>query len=208
MIESTVVGHSRMYSLKTTPVECEIHIPNTPTQTWAPLNSLISDATGNVQYVRPGLGHISEPTPFAQGGWHFPTLGSGGSPDYPGACVASIVRWAIVGDGTLVIPTGSGSLSGITLRTRLTHSAIGFPDVLDEDQFGSPGVTFTVDISSHDRQFCIHIVEVESVAGPCGGTAWAYSGSSWTKEGDVPGPPPPSSVSLLRLHGVVSGTSP
>lgn len=176
--------------------DCSPPIPcpdATPAMSFPALGSGTGDATGNLQYWKPGEAVIAAPTPFNNGGWNFPAynyLGSG--IDYAGNCVANHLIFVVVGDGTLVVPTVIGYNGGPDCLTAvLEYFDAGNNLIVVSKQYGVAGDTFTIPISTGGMAHCINRVDIreqtaeeQAITGcsiTCGHTAFGYGGgATWT----------------------------
>lgn len=141
-----------------------------------------SDALGNIQYLRPGAPGVEVPTPFFVGSWTGWIWGSGGSPDYGLGGAGNILRFIVVGDGVATIPT-SVHVAPYHLHARLQHRVGGATEVIDEEQEGTSGDTFTFTVSSEDRTICTHWIDVGrwDTEGPPGDAGYP-GGATWTPD--------------------------
>lgn len=143
---------------------------------------IYSDATGNLQYLRPGSGYPEIPTPYFKGVWHFPCyncLGSG--MDQSGNCVGDLMRIIVVGDGTLtipmVMPINNPPIDG-QLEARWQYRDPGGAIITVETQNAAIDGTFTFNISTDSEAHCVNWVDVYEVDETCGHAGFAYAGGA------------------------------
>lgn len=166
----------------------------TPSGYYPPLNQDDNDGS-IVYYLRAGVVWPIVPTPGAEGGLIFRTLGAAGSPDMGEApyWANEHVRFIVVGAGTLVVsPYSSGALSNCTLK--LYHDLAGTP-VLDGTVAGTTAADLTIDVLTHSGAYCVHWVQLEYPATEPSTLDFGFAGATWTagapSDAEIELPPPP-----------------
>lgn len=140
-----------------------------------------NSSDGPAYYMRPGYFYPVQPMDNHNGAWHFPEFGVGGegTTDYAGDCVQNVLRFIVVGNGTMSIQTkahwsgtrpiaaswGTGANPGL-------HGLGGFTS--------GDVINVTIDDTSAPND-CVRVVQVVDGAGsPCGGK-WGWSSMTWTQ---------------------------
>jgi hypothetical protein len=143
---------------------------------------------GNVLYLHPGFTWPETPTPGFRGRWYLPTYGtpSGGqgTTDYMGDCAGNVLRFIVVGDGTLTINT-TGSGDALDFDVARYSPRIGEASWTYVGRYSAgDSATVTIDDTSAPND-CVRVVDLYNVGGEgrggCGGRV-GWTSATWTAE--------------------------
>jgi hypothetical protein len=139
--------------------------------------------TNIAYYHRGGLTEPQAPDPAYQGSWHFPTYGVGGTgtTDYFASGMDNLLRFIVVGNGTLTIQTERWQGQPQPCTVVVEHVVAGIPQVVGSTLTGTAGEATEVEITTADDPDCIHLVNLKAdlrVSGVHIGMGWSQA--VWT----------------------------